>query len=276
MNNIEELKLFAQQVRIDIVDMINTAGSGHLGGSLSCVEILTVLYNNVMNIKIDEPHWADRDRFILSKGHAAPALYATLIRRGLLDFNLLNRLRKLDSPLQGHPSMLHLQNVDMSTGSLGMGISVGVGMSLAARQLGKNYRVYVLCGDGELNEGQNWEGLMAAAKWNLANLTIIIDYNRVQLDGGQDEIMPLGDIVSKFESFGMYTMSCDGHDIQSLLEAFQIASVSDRPTVIIAHTIKGKGVSFMEGKAEWHGKVMTEQEYMQAIEELKRGWHNEH
>jgi len=265
-----ELRKIAQELRISIIEMLYKAGSGHPGGSLSCVEIITVLYERFLNIRPEEPCWPERDRFILSKGHAAPALYAILARKGFIAKEKLNTLRQLDSPLQGHPCMFRLPGIDMSTGSLGMGISVGVGMALAAKLTGKKFRVFVLCGDGEMQEGQNWEALMSAVKWKLDNLMVIIDQNGVQLDGTVEQIMPLGDLVAKLKAFGLYTVECDGHDVDALVEAIQNAIDYSGPSAIIAKTVKGKGVSYMEGQAAWHGKPIAEEEYKRAIMELNK------
>lgn len=271
MYTMEDLQRRAQELRLTIVDMIHAAGSGHLGGSLSSAEILTVLYDVIMRVKPEEPEWEDRDRMILSKGHAAPALYAILARKGYFPVSRLNTLRQLGSCLQGHPCMFKLPGVDMSTGSLGMGISVGVGMALAAKFNRKGYRVYVLCGDGELNEGQNWEAMMSIAKWGLNNLVLIIDRNHVQLDGTENEIMPLLDLKAKIESFGLEVRNCDGHSTRELVACLTEATSSLRPMAIIAETVKGKGVSFMEGQSAWHGKPFEKDEYEQAVKELKRG-----
>lgn len=271
MSVVEMLQKEAQELRITIIEMIHKAQSGHPGGSLSCVEILTVLYEQVMNIKPEEPDWPDRDRFILSKGHAAPALYAVLAKKGYFEHEKLYTLRQLGSFLQGHPSMLALPGVDMSTGSLGMGISVGAGMALAAKLTGKSYRTFVLCGDGELQEGQNWEAMMAISKWNLNNLVTIIDRNHVQLDGSVEQVLPMGNLESKLESFGLDTIACNGHSVKELMDALNTAVKSEKPVAIIAETVKGKGVSFMEGKSLWHGKQIGDDEYVQAINELKGG-----
>lgn len=269
MSKLEEMKRTAQELRITIIDMIYKAGSGHSGGSLSCAEILTVLYDEVMNLKPEDPLWEDRDRFVLSKGHAAPALYATLARKGCFDPAKLSTLRQLESCLQGHPCMFKLPGVEMSTGSLGMGISVGVGMALAGRQLGKEYKVYVLCGDGEMQEGQNWEAMMSIAKWKLNNLVLIIDRNHVQLDGTEEQVMPMGDLASKITAFGLQVLTCNGHSVADLSDAFKKAAVHNGPAAIIAETVKGKGVSFMEGQSAWHGKPIGKDEYLLAINELK-------
>ena len=268
-NDTLELQRAAMKLRLQIVEMIYGAGSGHSGGSLSCAEILTVLYNRVMNIRPGDPFFADRDRFILSKGHAAPALYAVLSARGFFPREELSTLRRLESRLQGHPCMFKLPGIEMSTGSLGMGISVGVGMALAMRKAGRDSRVYVLCGDGELEEGQNWEALMAATKWNLSNLMVIVDRNEVQLDGPVREIMPIGYVEAKMRAFGLQTFSCDGHSCRELAEVFDAAGERDAATAVIAHTVKGKGVSFMEGESAWHGKPIGPEEYETAINELR-------
>ncbi len=267
----ETLQRHAQELRLAIVNMIYGAGSGHTGGSLSCAEILTVLYESVMNIRPTEPAWPERDRLVLSKGHAAPALYAILAKQGFFDPKALDTLRQLDSCLQGHPCMFKLPGIEMSTGSLGMGISVGIGMALAAKSQNQTYRTFVLCGDGELQEGQNWEAMMAAAKWQLDNLVIVIDRNHVQLDGVEPDVMPLGDLEAKVKAFGIHTIRCDGHVAQELSVAFAQALAYPGPTAIIAETVKGKGVSFMEGQSAWHGKPITEPEYLQAMQELKEG-----
>ena len=261
----------AQQLRLSVVEMIHRAGSGHTGGSLSAAEILTVLYDAVMRIRPDQPDWPLRDRLVLSKGHAAPALYATLARKGYFDPGWLSTLRRIDAPLQGHPSMRDTPGVEMSTGSLGMGLSVGVGMALAGRRINAERagRVFVLCGDGELQEGQNWEALMAAARWALSELTLIIDRNHVQLDGAVGDIMPLGDLAAKLEAFGWRAIRCDGHDVRSLLDAFGAALSPGPAAAIVAETVKGKGVSFMEGQAAWHGKPIGDDEYAQAVKELE-------
>ncbi len=269
METMEQLQKKAQELRLSVIDMIYKAGSGHSGGSLSCAEILTVLYYRVMRGRPEDPYWEDRDRLLLSKGHAAPALYATLAGRGYFASEHLYTLRQMGSILQGHPCMFKLPGIEMSTGSLGMGISVGVGMALAAKKCGRSWRTFVLCGDGELEEGQNWEGFMAAAKWRLDNLVIIIDRNRVQLDGTVEEVMPLGNLEAKLKAFGLHPLSCDGHKIQALADAFDEALAYGGPVAVIAKTVKGKGVSFMEGQSAWHGKPINSAEYIQAMNELR-------
>lgn len=262
-----------RSLRNTIVDMIHAAQSGHTGGSLSCVEILWLLYTRHLRVKPDDPVWPDRDRFILSKGHAAPALYAVLAARGFFGADALPTLRRTGSMLQGHPDMRKVPGVEMSTGSLGMGISAGIGMALAARLAGRDSRVCVLVGDGELNEGQIWEALMAARKYELSNLAVIVDKNDVQLDGTTQEVMPLLDVRAKFGSFGWAVRECDGHDIPRLDAALRWATgaaAGPVPRVVIACTVKGKGVSFMEGKSEWHGKQIGVEDYRAAKEELGR------
>jgi transketolase len=264
-----ELAVHCRRLRHQILDMIHEAGSGHCGGSLSSVEILWTLYSRILRVRPEDPQWEDRDRFILSKGHAAPALYAVLAERGFFDPAALSTLRRAGSMLQGHPDMRKTPGVEMSTGSLGMGISVGVGMALGARLAGKRFRVYVLVGDGELQEGQNWEALTAASKYRLDNLTVIVDRNGVQLDGPIDQIMPLLDLEAKLREFGCDVFTCDGHDCRALVEAFDSASISaGRPKAIVARTVKGKGVSFMEGQAAWHGKPLLADDYRRAKGEL--------
>ena len=265
---IRALQRTAQELRLAIVEMIHRAGSGHSGGSLSAAEILTVLYDVVMRVRPEQPDWPGRDRLILSKGHAAPALYATLARRGFFDAGWLRRLRQIDSPLQGHPSMRDTPGVEISTGSLGMGVSVGVGMALAARAQQKHWRVFVVCGDGELQEGQNWEAFLAAAKWGLSNLRVVIDRNHVQLDGPLAEVMPVGDVAAKLEAFDWQACRCDGHDVRSLLGAFDATLTAAAPAAIVAETVKGKGVSFMEGQAAWHGRPIGDAEYARAVKEI--------
>jgi len=268
----EAMKTDCLWLRNTIVDTIYNAGSGHSGGSLSCVEILWTLYTEVLNVRPDEPGWPDRDRFILSKGHAAPALYAVLAEKGFIGKEALKTLRRAGSILQGHPDMRKTPGVEMSTGSLGMGISVGVGMALAARLGGRDCRVYVLAGDGELQEGQNWEGMMAVQKHRLTNLTVIVDRNYVQLDGMTEEIMPLMDVPAKMRSFGFEVRECDGHDCRSVYEALCWArDAAEGPRAVVANTVKGKGVSFMEGQHAWHGKRIGEEDYAVAKRELREG-----
>jgi transketolase len=270
ITKVEGLANIANDIRIEIIEQVYNANSGHPGGSLSCADILAVLYFNQMNIDSENPNAKGRDRFVLSKGHCAPALYATLARKGYFDKELLKGFRKVESNLQGHPDMKKVPGVDMSTGSLGQGLSAAVGMAIGSKMEHEGYRVYCLLGDGELEEGQVWEAAMSASKNKLDNLCAIVDYNTLQIDGNVEEVAGLIDIKEKFESFGFNVIEVNGHDIEALIHAFNSAKhQKDMPSVIIAHTIKGKGVSFMEGKAEWHGKAPNQEQYEEAINELK-------
>jgi transketolase len=265
----QQLKTIAKQMRIDIVKMLHNVKTGHPGGSLSAVEILAVLYHNQMNVNCKDACNCGRDRFVASKGHCAPVLYTTLADKGYFPKDELSNLRQLGCMLQGHPDMKRTPGVDISTGSLGLGLSVGIGMSLAGRLNKQNFYTYVLLGDGELQEGQNWEAAMAAVKFKLDHLIAIVDNNGVQLDGTLEEIMPMGDIGRKFEAFGWNVLHEDGHDVRSIDEAIDKAkAVRGLPTVIIAKTVKGKGVSFMEGKNTWHGKAIEENDFATAMAEL--------
>lgn len=270
ITKVEGLANIANDIRIEIIEQVYNANSGHPGGSLSCADILAVLYFNQMNIDSENPNAKGRDRFVLSKGHCAPALYATLARKGYFDKELLKGFRKVESNLQGHPDMKKVPGVDMSTGSLGQGLSAAVGMAIGSKMEHEGYRVYCLLGDGELEEGQVWEAAMSASKNKLDNLCAIVDYNTLQIDGNVEEVAGLIDIKEKFESFGFNVIEVNGHDIEALIHAFNSAKhQKDMPSVIIAHTIKGKGVSFMEGKAEWHGKAPNQEQYEEAINKLK-------
>ena len=270
ITKVEGLANIANDIRIEIIEQIYNASSGHPGGSLSCADILAVLYFNQMNIDPENPKSKERERYVLSKGHCAPALYATLARKGYFDKELLKGFRKVESNLQGHPDMKKIPGVDMSTGSLGQGLSAAVGMAISSKIEHEGYRVYCLLGDGEIEEGQVWEAAMSASKNKLDNLCAIVDYNTLQIDGNVEEVAGLIDIKEKFESFGFNVIEVNGHDIDALINAFNIAKhQKEMPSVIIAHTIKGKGVSFMEGKAEWHGKAPNQEQYEQAINELK-------
>jgi transketolase len=265
----EELKEIAHGLRQNIVKMLHNVQTGHPGGSLSAVEILTVLYFKQMRVDCTKATCPDRDRFIASKGHCAPALYQILCEKGFFPREELSRLRQLGAMLQGHPDMKKTPGIDMSTGSLGLGLSVGIGMALAAKLDKRDYYTYVLLGDGELQEGQVWEAAMAAAKFALNRLIAIVDSNGVQLDGKVNDIMPLGSIVDKFAAFGWNVLEVDGHDIRGLdLAIDQAKAHLQGPTVIVASTVKGKGVSFMEGKSEWHGKPIADELYAQAMAEL--------
>lgn len=259
----------AKKLRIQIIKMIYTAQSGHPGGSLSSIDILTCLYFYQMRIKPEKPSWEDRDRFVLSKGHAAPALYAILAELGYFPKKTLLTLRQVGSILQGHPDMRKTPGIEMSTGSLGNGLSVGIGMALGAKLAGKDYHTYVLIGDGEADEGEIWEAAMAASKYQLDNLTAICDFNQVQLDGPIEEIMPLDPLPEKWKAFNWSVMEIDGHNMEEILDALDKAKQTrEKPTMIIAHTVKGKGIPFMEGKFQWHGKAPNKKEYEIALQEL--------
>jgi transketolase len=266
----ENLKAVAKRLRRHIITMIGKAGSGHPGGSLSSVEIATTLYWKVLRHKPSDPHWAGRDRFILSKGHAAPMLYAVLAECGYFPVAELATLRKLDSRLQGHADRTATPGVEMSSGSLGQGLSFAIGTALAGRLNAQSYRVYVLLGDGECDEGQVWEGAMAAAHFKLDNLTAIVDNNGLQIDGWNCNVMNLEPLNKKWEAFGWHIIEVDGHDFTQLIDAFEQAKqVKGQPAVIIAHTVKGKGVSFMENNADFHGKAPNESEMEIALKELE-------
>ncbi|MBM6858951.1 transketolase [Clostridium saudiense] len=265
----KELNSITKNIRKDIIQSIFSASSGHPGGSLSAVEILTTLYFKEMNIDINNPTWDNRDRFVLSKGHAAPALYATLSNKGFFPREELCKLRSFGSKLQGHPNMNYVPGVDMSTGSLGQGISTAVGMALAGKIDNKNYRVYTLLGDGELEEGQVWEAVMCAAHYKLDNLIAIVDFNGLQIDGDITKVMNPTPIDKKFESFGWNVLTVDGHNISELLESYKKAKdFKGCPTAIIAKTIKGKGVSFMENQASWHGTAPNKEQLELALSEI--------
>ncbi len=263
------LRSLATELRRNILQMIQTAGSGHPGASLSSADLVTVLYYDEMRIDPSDPAWPERDRFLLSKGHACPVLYAVLAMKGYFEMEHLGTLRQIDGILQGHPDMKKTPGVDYTTGSLGTGLSIGVGMALAAGLDGRDYRTYVMLGCGEMQEGLVWEAMMSAAKYRFDNLCAIVDYNQLQLDGHNDEVMPMGDLAAKLRSFDWHVIRCDGHDIESIRAALAEArSTAGRPSVIVAHTVKGKGVSFMEDKVEWHGKVPTDEQFEQAMAEL--------
>lgn len=267
--NLEELKQVANVIRKDIIKMLTESGSGHPGGSLSATEILTTLYFNEMNIEPEKVKDLDRDRFVLSKGHAAPVLYSALARRGFFDVEELKKLRKLGSILQGHPNMNEVPGVDMSTGSLGQGVSAAVGMALAGKIDKKDYRVFTLLGDGELEEGQVWEAAMSAAHYKLDNLIAFIDYNGLQIDGPIQEVMSAEPIADKFRAFRWNVAEVDGHNIEQLINAIEEAkAVKEKPTVIVCKTVKGKGVSFMENEAGWHGNAPSAEQCKKALDEL--------
>ncbi|MEG3068989.1 MAG: transketolase [Syntrophaceticus schinkii] len=269
---VRDLETKARLIRENIIRMLAEAGSGHPGGSLSSVEIVTALYFNVLNLKPEEPGWPDRDRFILSKGHAAPLLYAALAERGFFPREELLTLRKLGTRLQGHPARGMVPGVEASTGSLGQGLSMGLGIALAGRLEQRDYCVYVLLGDGECQEGQVWEAAMAAAHYRTGNLTAILDYNGLQIDGPIKEVMSPLPFPDKWRSFGWAVQEVDGHDFQDLLAAFDwAAGIKDRPSMIIANTVKGKGVSYMENEVGWHGKAPDKEQAAQALEEIGAG-----
>ncbi|MCD6383470.1 MAG: transketolase [Thermoplasmata archaeon] len=268
-NVIPDLEKKANRARKWILKMTTEAGSGHPGGSLSVVDVLVALYFRVMRHNPLNPRWEDRDRLVLSKGHAAPALYAVLAMAGYFPEEELMTLRKLGTRLQGHPSMRLTPGVDMSTGSLGQGLSVGIGMALAGKLDRRDYRVYVLLGDGECQEGQVWEAAMFAGHHRLENLCAVVDNNKLQLDAPTDKIVSVEPLAPKFEAFGWNAIVINGHDFKEILMAFREAEkVRDRPTVIISNTIKGKGVSFMEGVVKYHGKPLTPEQLKAALEEL--------
>lgn len=265
----EELKSKANEIRKDIITEVYNAKSGHPGGSLSIADIMTVLYFDELNIDEKNPRWEDRDRLILSKGHCAPALYAALAERGYFEKEKLVSLRKLDSNLQGHPNMNDVPGVDMSTGSLGQGLSAANGMAISAKLDNKNYRVYCILGDGEIQEGQVWEAAMSSNKYKLDNLCIIVDNNNLQIDGTIEEVMDLKPIDEKFKSFGFNVIIIDGHNYDEIKSAFkQARETKGKPTCLIAKTVKGKGISFMENQAGWHGKAPNEDQYNQAMKDL--------
>jgi len=264
-----ELAAWTKQLRADIIRMITTAGSGHPGGSLSVIDILAVLYAKHLRHDPRRPHWPGRDLLILSKGHACPALYAVLAHRGFFPKEQLSTLRKLGSPLQGHPERHRLPGIEAATGSLGQGLSIGLGMALAAKMDASDQRVYVVTGDGELQEGQVWEAFLAAPKFQLDNLTVIIDSNNGQIDGHVREIMPLDPLAEKLKSFNWDTREIDGHDLDAIDAALgAVKAVKGRPQAIVARTVKGKGVSFMEDSVAWHGKAPNPEECAQALKEI--------
>ncbi|MBC7327938.1 transketolase [bacterium] len=266
---VKELQIIATQIRIDIIQMLVQAGSGHSGGSLSCADILACLYFSIMRHNPKDPHWKERDRFILSKGHACPALYAALAEAGYFKKEELLTLRKLNSILQGHPDMNKTPGVEFSSGSLGQGFAAAFGMALGYK-LDKNPgRIFVLLGDGECQEGIVWETAMGASHYGLDNLTAILDYNNLQIDGKVSEIMEIAPIAEKFRAFGWTTYEIDGHDIEQILWALSPERIVEgKPTMVIARTVKGKGVSFMENEVDWHGKAPSPQEAERALAEL--------
>ncbi len=265
----QQLKKTANTVRMDIIEQVHSAKSGHPGGSLSIADIVTYLYFAELNIDPKNPDWDGRDRFVLSKGHTCPALYSALARRGYFDPAILPTFRQIGSILQGHPDMKHIPGVDMSSGSLGQGISAACGMALAAKKTGASYRVYTALGDGEIEEGQVWEALMFAAHYKLDNLCVIVDSNGLQIDGPVDEVMGSAPIAAKAEAFGLHAIEIDGHNFDEIESAFNEAKKQNKPTLIVAKTVKGKGVSFMENQVGWHGTAPNDEQYEIAMTELK-------
>ena len=265
----KQLEITACKVRMGIIEGVHSAKSGHPGGSLSVADILTYLYFVHMNIDPKNPKMENRDRLVLSKGHAAPALYSVLANRGYFDTSLLTTLRQIGSILQGHPDMKHIPGVDMSTGSLGQGISAAVGMALSAKHFGQNYKVYAVLGDGEIEEGQVWEAAMFAGNKGLSNLTAFVDYNNLQIDGTIEEVNSACPIDKKFEAFNWHTIVIDGNDFEQIEKALKEAETVDKPVAIIAKTVKGKGVSYMENAVNWHGAAPNDELYEQAMSELK-------
>jgi transketolase len=270
ITDISKLEVITKEIRRGIIEVVYKAKSGHPGGSLSIAELMAVLYFNEMNVDESNPRWEERDRLVLSKGHCSPALYSCLAEKGFFSKELLTTVRKINSNLQGHPEMNKIAGVDMTTGSLGQGLSVANGMAIAGKLDNKNYRVYTILGDGEIEEGQIWEAAMASSHYKLDNLCVIVDKNNLQIDGKTEEVMNSTPLDEKFESFGFEVITIDGNNILEIMKAFAKArTVKNKPTCIIAETIKGKGVSFMEDKVEWHGKAPNEEQYNKAMEELK-------
>ena len=266
-----QLKKIACKIRMGVIEGTFNAKSGHPGGSLSISDLMAYLYFSELNVDVNNPAWEDRDRFVLSKGHCAPALYAVLAEKGFFSPELIKTLRKPDSILQGHPSMRYTPGVDMSTGSLGQGISTAVGMALAGKLKGKNYRVYTILGDGEIEEGQVWEAAMFAGNKGLDNLVAIVDYNNLQIDGTLDEVNSPYPIDKKFEAFNWNVININAHCFDDIEEAFNKAKeCKGKPTCIVAKSVKGKGVSFMENKCNWHGSAPNEEQYNQAMDELNK------
>ena len=269
MENLERIQDICKEVRADIVRMTSAAGSGHPGGSLSAVEAMTVLYFNVMNHRPTEPDWAERDRFFLSKGHACPVLYSVMARSGYFPVEELLTLRKCGTRLQGHPSCKTLPGIEVSSGSLGQGLSIANGFALSAKVSGTDRRSYCLLGDGELQEGQVWEAIMTASHYKLDNVCAVVDYNGLQIDGNVENVMGIAPLEDKWRSFNWHVIECDGHDVSQMMAAYEEAKqTKGKPSVIIMKTIKGKGVSFMENVAGWHGKVPNGEELQKALDEI--------
>ncbi len=265
---IKELQKIANNIRMGALECVYSANSGHPGGSLSIADIMSYLFFEKMNIDPKNPKWEDRDRFVLSKGHTAPALYATLANRGYFSTDLLKTFRQADSILQGHPDMKGVPGVDMSTGSLGLGISAACGMALSGKISGKNYKVYSIMGDGEQEEGQVWEAAMFAAHYKLNNLCAFVDFNGLQIDGDITKVMNPTPLDEKYKAFGWNVEVINGHDFNEIEKAVKASEASDKPTVIISKCVKGKGVSFMENQASWHGTAPNKEQYEQAVAEI--------
>lgn len=274
LETVQQLQEQAKVVRKELLTMIYKAQSGHPGGSLSATDLMTALYFRELNLRPEEPKWPDRDRFILSKGHVCPVLYTCLALRGYFPMETLNTLRKEGSILQGHPDMKRCPGVDISTGSLGQGISVAVGMAIAGKRDHKDYRVFTLVGDGECNEGQVWEALQAANKYHLDNLVVILDHNKLQNDGPCADVMPHGNMVDKFRAFGCKVWEIDGHNMAEIVATLDAVrqDTAKQPKCIVAHTVKGKGVSFMENVPAWHGMAPNDEQYAKALQDVEEGF----
>ena len=271
LEKINQLKKTAAKIRLGIIESVHAAKSGHPGGSLSIADIITYLYFEEMNVDPKNPKWEDRDRFVLSKGHTAPALYAALAEKGFFPVESLTTLRKIDSFLQGHPDMKGTPGVDMSSGSLGLGFSSACGMALAAKLQNKDFRVYSIVGDGESEEGQIWEAAMFAAHYKLDNLCVVFDYNGLQIDGPVAEVMNPAPHDEKLKAFGFHVISIDGHDFEQIAAAFEEAkTIKGKPCAIVATTVKGKGVSFMENQVSWHGAAPNDEQYEIAVAEISK------
>jgi len=269
---VSEIQSVAQKIRLDVLDMVYRRQAGHLGGSFSAAEILAALYFHHLKINPQAPLWPQRDRFLLSKGHAAAALYSVLSQRGYFPASDLEKWGHIGAHLQGHPDRIKTPGVEMSSGFLGHGLSIAVGLALSQRLSEIKFHTYVLMSDGDMQSGVAWEGAMTASKYNTTELTVIMDYNDVQLDGPSHIILPLEPIIDKWQAFGFYVLEIDGHNIRQILDSLDMAgNIHSRPTVILAHTTKGKGVSFMENQSKWHGIVPSENEYLLAREELSGG-----
>lgn len=272
VEKVKELQQIARDLRRDVIYMVSKAKSGHVGGSLSAAEIVTALYFSEMRVAPEQPRWPDRDRFVMSKGHCCPILYAALCRKGYFGREVLDTLREVHSPLQGHPDMRKTPGLDMSSGSLGNGLSIGLGMALASRANEKDYRVYVLMGDGEQEEGAIWEAAMAASHMKVDNLVGIVDCNKLQLIGRVEDVMNIAPLAEKWRAFGWNVLEINGNDMEAVLDALdKVRDVKGKPSVILADTVKGKGVSFMENQVQWHSKAPNEEEAARAIRELMEG-----